>query len=112
MGLSGWFDENGASGSGSMNGGNHGGLGMVPGQVGRGKMKGKGVFGYGSAEINEVDPVSHIPPAGAAQYSSVVSGAYPYVQNVIDWDKHTIRGTNTKLEKSYLRLTSVSSHLQ
>jgi len=29
-------------------------------------------------------------------------------QNVIDWDKHTIKGTSTKLEKSYLRLTSVS----
>jgi hypothetical protein len=28
-------------------------------------------------------------------------------QNVIDWDKHTIKGTSTKLEKSYLRLTSV-----
>lgn len=31
---------------------------MVPGQVGRGKMKGKGVFGYGSDEVMEVDPVS------------------------------------------------------
>lgn len=53
MGLGGWFDENGASGSGSGSG-----LGMVPGQVGRGKMKGKGVFGYGAAEVMEVDPVS------------------------------------------------------
>jgi hypothetical protein len=31
-------------------------------------------------------------------------------QNVIDWDHYTIRGTNTKLEKSYLRLTSVRDH--
>jgi hypothetical protein len=30
-------------------------------------------------------------------------------QNVIDWDKHTIVGTSTKLEKKYLRLTSVRS---
>ncbi len=30
---------------------------------------------------------------------------------MIDWDKHTIRGTNTKLEKSYLRLTTVSRSL-
>lgn len=80
MGMSAWFgDSNGASGSGSS------GLGMVPGQVGRGKMKGKGVFRYGSEEVVEVDP------------------------NVIDWDKHTIRGTSTKLEKSYLRLTSEPS---
>lgn len=28
-------------------------------------------------------------------------------QNVIDWDKHTIVGTATALEKSYLRLTTV-----
>lgn len=49
-----WFgDSNGASGSGSDSG-----LGMVPGQVGRGKMKGKGAFGYGSEEVVEVDPVS------------------------------------------------------
>ncbi|RSH83051.1 hypothetical protein EHS25_005761 [Saitozyma podzolica] len=61
------------------------GLGMVPGQVGRKKMKGKLGLGYGSVEVQEVDP------------------------NVIDWDHHTIRGTSTKLEKSYLRLTSEPS---
>jgi SAC3 family protein LENG8/THP3 len=27
-------------------------------------------------------------------------------QNVIDWDKETIVGTSTKLEKPFLRLTS------
>ncbi|CAK9787260.1 unnamed protein product [Cutaneotrichosporon oleaginosum] len=27
-------------------------------------------------------------------------------ENVMDWDHHTIRGTSTRLEKSYLRLTS------
>ena len=31
------------------------------------------------------------------------------MQNVIDWDRFTIKGTNQKLEKSYLRLTSVSA---
>lgn len=30
-------------------------------------------------------------------------------QNVIDWDEHTVVGTSTKLEKPYLRLTSVST---
>ncbi|WWC88241.1 uncharacterized protein L201_003147 [Kwoniella dendrophila CBS 6074] len=58
------------------------GIGMVPGQVGKRKMRGKGGLGYSGEEVMEVDP------------------------NVIDWDKHTIRGTCTKLEKSYLRLTS------
>ncbi|WVQ65521.1 uncharacterized protein L199_003698 [Kwoniella botswanensis] len=58
------------------------GLGMVPGQVGKRKMRGKNGLGYTGEEVMEVDP------------------------NVIDWDKHTIRGTSTKLEKSYLRLTS------
>jgi hypothetical protein len=48
MGVSGWFeDSNGDSG-----------LGMVPGQVNKGKMRGKGAFGYGGAEVMEVDPVS------------------------------------------------------
>nr|XP_018261936.1 nuclear protein [Kwoniella dejecticola CBS 10117]OBR84094.1 nuclear protein [Kwoniella dejecticola CBS 10117] len=68
-----WFVDE----EGSVNG-----LGMVPGQVGKRKMRGKGGLGYSGDEVMEVDP------------------------NVIDWDKHTIRGTSTKLEKSYLRLTS------
>lgn len=92
--LGGWFADDGASGSG-------GGLGMVPGQVGRGKMKGKGVFGYGADEVMEVDPVSFLALHTTREPADIA-------QNVIDWDKHTIRGTNTKLEKSYLRLTSVS----
>lgn len=33
-------------------------------------------------------------------------------QNVIDWDQYTIVGKNTKLEKPYLRLTSVSGSLR
>jgi hypothetical protein len=32
---------------------------MVPGQVNKGKMRGRGAFGYGAAEVMEVDPVSH-----------------------------------------------------
>lgn len=32
----------------------------------------------------------------------------PRSQNVIDWDQYTIVGRSTKLEKPYLRLTSVS----
>ena len=34
-------------------------------------------------------------------------GFLPPVQNVIDWDRYTIVGTSTTLEKKYLRLTSV-----
>ena len=33
--------------------------------------------------------------------------AHLTAQNVIDWDKHTIVGTSTALEKPYLRLTTV-----
>lgn len=32
--------------------------GLIPGQVGRKKLKGKGGLGYGGAEVMEVDPVS------------------------------------------------------
>ena len=48
IGVSGWFGDDGDSN----------GLGMVPGQVNKGKMRGKGAFGYGAAEVMEVDPVS------------------------------------------------------
>ncbi|EJT47588.1 SAC3/GANP domain protein associated with nuclear localization of protein [Trichosporon asahii var. asahii CBS 2479] len=60
------------------------GIGPLPSQVGRKKLKGKVGFGYTEPEP-EVDP------------------------NVINWDKYTIKGTSTKLEKSYLRLTSEPS---
>lgn len=39
--------------------GGSGGLGMVPGQVGKRKIMGKGNLGYGGAVVQEVDPVSH-----------------------------------------------------
>lgn len=96
MGVSGWFDDDSGSASGS-------GLGMVPGQVNKGKMRGKGAFGYGGAEVIEVDPVSIIRP-GSLSCHQLIN------KNVIDWDRQTIKGTSTKLEKSYLRLTSVSRH--
>lgn len=51
---------------------------LAPRQVGHSKFSN---FGY-EPEVAEVDP------------------------NVMDWDLHTIRGTSTRLEKSYLRLTS------
>jgi len=91
VGVSGWFGGE----DDAMDGGN------VPGQVGKRKMKGKGGLGYGGAEVIEVDPVSSPP------INSLVAGAHAR-QNVIDWDSYTVRGTSTKLEKSYLRLTSVS----
>ncbi|SPO47521.1 related to THP3 homolog C2A9.11c [Moesziomyces antarcticus] len=40
---------------------------------------------------------------GFAKHGVDVDVADP---NVIDWDEHTVVGTSTKLEKSYLRLTS------
>ena len=46
MGVSGWFGDDTEEG-----------LGKVPGQVNKGKMRGK-AFGYGGAEVMEVDPVS------------------------------------------------------
>ncbi|KAK1925948.1 SAC3/GANP/Nin1/mts3/eIF-3 p25 family-domain-containing protein [Papiliotrema laurentii] len=61
------------------------GFSHIPSQVGVKKMKGIGGLGYSGAMPLEVDP------------------------NVIDWDKFTIKGTNTRLEKSYLRLTSEPS---
>lgn len=48
-GIGTWFDD--ARGSG--------GLGMVPGQVGKRKIMGKGNLGYGGAVVQEVDPVRH-----------------------------------------------------
>ncbi|RSH80372.1 uncharacterized protein EHS24_008948 [Apiotrichum porosum] len=57
--------------------------GPVSPTLGRKKLKGKSGLGY--SEVHEADP------------------------NVIDWDAYTIRGTSTKLEKSYLRLTSEPS---
>jgi len=46
IGLGGWFGDDGDN------------MGPVPGQVNKGKMRGKGAFGYGAAEVMEVDPVS------------------------------------------------------
>lgn len=67
----------------------------IPPQVGRKKLKGKRGLGIGYSDA-ESDPVSGVDVICADE------------QNVIDWDTYTIRGTSTKLEKSYLRLTSVS----
>ena len=47
IGLGGWFGDDGDN------------MGPVPGQVNKGKMRGKGAFGYGAAEVMEVDPVRH-----------------------------------------------------
>lgn len=57
MGVGGWFEDDGASGSG---------LGMVPGQVNKGKIRGKGAFGYNGADVMEVDPVSVSLPAASS----------------------------------------------
>ncbi|KAK4046619.1 hypothetical protein OIO90_006489 [Microbotryomycetes sp. JL221] len=59
---------------------------------------------------------SFISPGRAAIRSKFAQSMYNtptpepeahYDPNVIDWDKHTIVGTSTKLEKPFLRLTSV-----
>ncbi|EIW67776.1 hypothetical protein TREMEDRAFT_33569 [Tremella mesenterica DSM 1558] len=74
-----WFGDEGDNDLDSV------GTAPMGGLIGRKRLKGKGGLGYSGDEVMEVDP------------------------NVIDWDSHTIRGTNTKLEKSYLRLTSEPS---
>ncbi|ORX37015.1 SAC3/GANP/Nin1/mts3/eIF-3 p25 family-domain-containing protein [Kockovaella imperatae] len=78
-GLNHWFGDEEEDGAETISFGSH----QV--QVGRKKMKGKGGLGYAATEVMEVDP------------------------NVMDWDRYTIKGTNTRLEKSYLRLTSEPS---
>lgn len=52
---------------------------------------------------NTYDPVS--PPEPTDQPTLT----FAQLQNVIDWDKETVVGTCTKLEKPFLRLTSVRS---
>lgn len=85
-----WFhDDQSQHGSGSL-GSRIGGHGSQNKKL---KLKGKSGLGY--SEV--VDPVSPHRPMRADE------------QNVIDWDSFTIRGTSQKLEKSYLRLTSVSN---
>jgi len=98
MGVGGWFADEDDEGGPAFN--MSADAGMVPDKVGRKKIKGKGGLGYSGEEVIEVDPVS--------ARSTSVTGRANGCQNVIDWDSHTIRGTNNKLEKSYLRLTTVS----
>ena len=71
---------------------------MVPAMLGRKKMRGIGELGYSGEDLVEVDPVGSWDEKRALLTK----------KNVIDWDHYTIKGTSTKLEKSYLRLTSVS----
>lgn len=53
-GVNGWFGGNGVVTDGS-------GVGdMIPGQLGRKKMKGKAGLGYNGVEVMEVDPVSAV----------------------------------------------------
>lgn len=55
-----------------------------------------------AAKLNGINNGKSGRYAGAPQFTDT-EVADP---NVIDWDKHTVVGTSTKLEKSYLRLTS------
>lgn len=78
---------------------------------GRVAQAGKSGYGggnmYGSSEVEAVyDPVS-VSRSGRVTSAALTRETDP-AQNVIDWDKHTIVGTNPKLEKPYLRLTEVS----
>lgn len=56
----------------------------------------------------EADPVSCIPSRLGTDQHSVNN----CLQNVPNWDRHTIVGTNLELFKDYLRLTSVRSVLR
>ncbi|GAA5862281.1 hypothetical protein JCM1840_001707 [Sporobolomyces johnsonii] len=73
------------------NGGEDGGAGSLTSRMGSGgRLVQGGVHSYG------VYSASATPELEAV-----------YDPNVIDWDQHTIVGTSTKLEKPYLRLTSL-----
>jgi hypothetical protein len=73
------------------------GLGMVPGQVGRKKMKGKLGLGYGSVEVQEVDPVSaagHPATRGAGlplirARTSSIGIITPSEEQAPSWKSHT-----------------------
>lgn len=92
MGTSDWFD---ADNTGMTNGGST-----------KKRLKGRSGLGYSGVEAMEIDPVSRV------SHNNERSSCPLTYQNVIDWDHFTIKGTSTKLEKSYLRLTSVSSDLR
>lgn len=48
-----------------------------------------------------IGSASHTPPSGGAGFDDSIADP-----NVIDWDRDTVVGLSTKLEKPYLRLTS------
>lgn len=54
---------------------------------------------------NDKSDVPVVKKSARVQYTPPV-----YNADVIDWDEYTIVGTCTKLEKGYLRLTSVCNH--
>ncbi|TNY19362.1 SAC3/GANP/Nin1/mts3/eIF-3 p25 family-domain-containing protein [Rhodotorula diobovata] len=72
-----------------------GAAGSAPGTMGQGRLVQGGVHSYGSG--GAYGAVAMTPDSDLAVYDP----------NVIDWDQHTIVGKSQKLEKPYLRLTTL-----
>lgn len=77
-----------------------------------GKAKGKraGRRGKGSFDVSGYDQEPEADPVSNKGLALIrLATQYVSLQNVINWDRYTIKGTSEQIEKSYLRLTSVSS---
>ncbi|TKY88923.1 hypothetical protein EX895_002164 [Sporisorium graminicola] len=84
-----------------------GGGGSSPGQA----PWSSGTAGFGAATVASIRTNGRGNGRGGFAPASPIGGpqftdAEVADPNVIDWDEHTVVGTSSKLEKSYLRLTS------
>ncbi len=112
------FVANG-NGAGPSGGGSLGDRLGLNGPAGFGKVAQAGKHGYGDNNMYATpepgavyDPVSSPAwPSPLVRTTWLTAISFALAQNVIDWDKHTIVGTSTKLEKPYLRLTEVCSRI-
>ncbi|GAA5952085.1 hypothetical protein JCM21900_006246 [Sporobolomyces salmonicolor] len=76
------------------------------------KQQNGGEDGVAGSLASRMGSGSRLVQGGVHSYGAYSGSATPeleavYDPNVIDWDQHTIVGTSTKLEKPYLRLTSL-----
>ncbi|CEQ41195.1 SPOSA6832_02902 [Sporobolomyces salmonicolor] len=76
------------------------------------KQQNGGEDGVAGSLASRMGSGGRLVQGGVHSYGVYSGSATPeleavYDPNVIDWDQHTIVGTSTKLEKPYLRLTSV-----
>lgn len=90
------------------------GSGSLAARLGaRGRLVQGGVHSYGNAwsGTSTPEPEAAYDPVRASLAVLRVIADLTGLQNVIDWDQHTIVGRSTKLEKPYLRLTTVRLRL-